>query len=64
MLLDFNIKVCREGNESLNGMNNDNGVRVVNFPHLKILQSKVQCSHIATLINILGWLLMGNSQSD
>jgi hypothetical protein len=29
------------------------------LPHLKISQSKVQCSHIAVFINILGHLQMG-----
>jgi hypothetical protein len=63
---DFNVKVGREdtfkptiGNESLNEISNDNGVRVVNFAHPKILVPEVQCSHIVTFTNLLGHLLMG-----
>jgi hydroxypyruvate isomerase len=66
LLGDLNAKVGREdifkptiGNESLHKIINDNGVRVVYLPHLKISLSKVQCSHIATFINILGHLQMG-----
>jgi hypothetical protein len=62
---DFNAKVGRDnifkltiGNESLHKISNDNGVRVVNFAHLKISQSKVRY-HITTFINIIGHLLMG-----
>jgi len=40
-------------------INNDNDVRVVNLPHQKIILIRVQCSHIATIINALGLLLMG-----
>jgi hypothetical protein len=47
------------GNESLHKICNDNTVRVETSPHLKISQSKVQCSHIETSINILGRLQMG-----
>jgi hypothetical protein len=57
----LNAKVGREdifkptiGNVSLHEISNDNGVRVVNFATSKISLSKVQCSHIATFINILG----------
>jgi hypothetical protein len=57
-LLDFNAKVCREdiykqttGNESLHEISNHNGVRVVNFATGK---------NLATSINILGRLQMGN----
>jgi hypothetical protein len=66
LLGDFNAKAEREDvfklpirNESLNEIRNDNGVRVVNFATSKISLSKVQCSHIATFINILGHLQMG-----
>jgi hypothetical protein len=68
LLGDFNAKVGTEdifqptiGNESLHEISNDNGVRIGNFPHRKILLSKVrvQCSHIVTFINLLGHLLMG-----
>jgi hypothetical protein len=66
LLGDYNAKVGREdifkptiGNESLHEISNDNGVRLVNFPHLKTSESKVRCSHIATSINILGRILMG-----
>jgi hypothetical protein len=45
------------GNESLHEISDDNGVRIVNFITFKNL-SKVQCSHIITLINLLGHLLM------
>jgi hypothetical protein len=54
LLGDFNAKVGKEGifksmigNESLHEINNDNGVRVLILPHLKIPQSKVRCSRIA-----------------
>jgi exonuclease III len=54
LLGDFNAKVGSEdifkltiGNESL--------------PHLKTSESKARCSHIATSINILGRLQVGNS---
>jgi hypothetical protein len=49
-------------NKSLHEINNDNGVRVVNFAASRNL-SKVQCSHIITFINLLGHLLM-ERQSD
>jgi hypothetical protein len=49
MLGDFNDKVGREdlfkptiGNESLHAINNDNGVRVVNFATSKISLSNVR----------------------
>jgi exonuclease III len=65
---DFNAKVRREdifkltiGNESLQEISNDNGVRLVTLAHLKTSESKVQCSHIVTFINILGCLQMGKS---
>jgi hypothetical protein len=64
LLADFNAEVGREdifkpkiGNERLDEISNDNGVRVVNFVTSKNL-SKVQCSHIVTFINLLGHLLM------
>jgi exonuclease III len=51
LLGDFNAKLGMEdifkptiGNESLHEISNDNGVRVVNFAHPKILLSKVKCS--------------------
>jgi hypothetical protein len=66
LLGDFNAKVGRKdifkptiGNESLHKISNDNGVRVVNFTHPKTLLLNVQCSHIVTFINLLGYLLMG-----
>jgi hypothetical protein len=53
ILLDFSAKVWREDifkptieNESLHKISNDNKVRLVNFAHLKISQSKVQCCNI------------------
>jgi hypothetical protein len=67
ILLDFNAKVGREdiftpkiGNDSLYKSSNDNIVRVVNFAHPKISQSKVRYSNIATFINMLGLLQVGN----
>jgi hypothetical protein len=66
LLGDLNAKVGREfifkpttGNESLHEISNDNGVRVLNFATFKISLSKIQSSHIATFINILGHLQMG-----
>jgi hypothetical protein len=66
LLGDFNAKVDREdifkpttGNESLHEICHDNGVRVLNFATLKILLSKVRCSHIIIFITLLGHLLMG-----
>jgi hypothetical protein len=66
LLGDFNAKVGREDifkpeivNGSLHAISNNSGVRVVIFPCLKFSLSKVQCSHIATFINILGHLQMG-----
>jgi hypothetical protein len=71
LLGDFNAKVGRDdifkptiGKESLHKISNDNGIRVVILPHLKISLSKVQCPHIATFINILGRLQMENPLSD
>jgi hypothetical protein len=62
---DFKAKVGREdifiltiGNESLHENSNDNGARVVNFPHPKISFSKLCCSDIVTFTNSLGHLLM------
>jgi hypothetical protein len=64
LLGDFSAKLGREyifkptiWNESLHKINDDNGVRVVNFAISKNL-SKVQCSHIVTLIYLLEHLLM------
>jgi hypothetical protein len=61
----LNAKVGRDdvlkstiGNESLHEISNDNLVRVEILPHLKVSLSNVQCSHIATFINILGHLQM------
>jgi len=59
LLGNFNAKVGRQDifkrtfrNQSLHEISNDNKIRVVNFAMSKNL-SGVQCSHIATLINIL-----------
>jgi hypothetical protein len=49
------------GNESLHEISNDYGVRVAYFAALKISLSKVQCSYIATFINIPGRHQMGES---
>jgi hypothetical protein len=63
---DFNAKVGREDilqltirseNLLVHEISNDNGVGVVNFATSKNL-SKVQCSHMVTLINLLGHILM------
>jgi hypothetical protein len=43
-------------NESLDELNNDNGVRVENFA---TSQSKVQCSNIATFRNMFGRVQIG-----
>jgi hypothetical protein len=66
LLGDLSAKVGREtifkpifGNQSLHGISNDNGVRVVNFATSKNLIVKLPCSHIATFINILRCLQMG-----
>jgi hypothetical protein len=66
LLGDLYAKVGREdifkptiGNESLHKISN-NGVRVVNFVTSKNLIVKSTCSYIATFINILGHLQMGN----
>jgi hypothetical protein len=65
LLGDFKAKVVREdifklktGNKNLHEICNDNGVGLVTFASAKNLL-KVQCSHNTTLINILGYLLMG-----
>jgi hypothetical protein len=64
-LADLNVKLGTEdifkpttGKESLNEINNYNGVRVVNFTTFKSLP-KVQRSHIVTFINLLGPLPTG-----
>jgi hypothetical protein len=64
LLGDFGTEVGREdilkpttGNESLHEINNDNGVRVVNFATSKNL-SKIQCFCIITFKNVLENLLL------
>jgi exonuclease III len=66
LLGDFNAKIGREDifkpkirNANLYEISNDNGVRVVNFATPKNSLLSVQCSHIATFINILGHLQTG-----
>jgi hypothetical protein len=66
LLADFSAKVGREdifrptiGNESLQKISNNNGVRVVNFATSKNFTVKVQWSDTVTFINLLGHLLMG-----
>jgi hypothetical protein len=68
VLRDFNAKMGKEdifkptiGNESSHEIINDNGVRVVNLPHIKTSHLIVQCSHIATFINTIGSLQMGKA---
>jgi hypothetical protein len=56
-----NIFKLTIGNETLLKISNGIGVRIVNFAQLRISQSKVQCYHIATFINIFGW---ENPKSD
>jgi hypothetical protein len=65
LLGDTNAKVGREDvfkttieNKSLHEIVKDNGIRVVKFDTKKSLIVK-STTHIATLINILGLLLMG-----
>jgi hypothetical protein len=71
VLGDFIAKLCREdifkptfGNESLHEIHIDNGVRVVNFPHTRILLSKILYFHKVTFMNLLGCLLMENSRPN
>jgi exonuclease III len=67
LLGDFNAEVSRDdifkptvGNESLQEISNNYGVRVVNFATSKNhTLSKERCSHIVTFINLLGHLPMG-----
>jgi hypothetical protein len=66
LLGDFSAKLWSEnifkpiiGSESLHEISNDNGVRVVNFSISNNPELKVQCSHIPTFINMLGYLRMG-----
>jgi hypothetical protein len=68
LLGDFNAIVGSEnfskatiGNESIHEITDDNGVRLVNFATSKNHRVKVQCSHIATSINILEHLQMEKS---
>jgi hypothetical protein len=65
LLRDLNAKAGREdifkptiGNESSHEINNDNGVRVVNFATSKNLVVKAPCSLIVVFINTPGPLLM------
>jgi hypothetical protein len=65
---DLNAKVGREdifkltiGNESLNEISNDNGVRVVNFAISKNLRVKSTMFPHHNIINILGHLQMGET---
>jgi hypothetical protein len=60
IFLDFYARVGKAGtfnsairNETLHDTSNDNEVTVVNFVTYKNL-SKVVCSHILTVINLLG----------
>jgi hypothetical protein len=66
LLRGFNAKVGREdilkqkiGNDSLYGISNYNGVRVIHFATSKNLIVKSTMFHIITFINLLGHLLMG-----
>jgi hypothetical protein len=63
LLGNFNAKISNgdiskptTGIESLHDITNDN--RVVNCLHPKISLSKLQCTHIITFVNLLGFLLM------
>jgi len=65
LLEDFNAKLRREdifkptiGNDSLHQDSNDNGVRVVNLLHKKILL-KTRCFRTETFVNALVHHLMG-----
>jgi hypothetical protein len=66
LLGDFNAKGGREEIFSFHEISNDNGIRLVNFATSKdpIVKSTIQCSHIATSINILGRLQMGEPTAD
>jgi DNA-directed RNA polymerase subunit L len=65
LLADFSAKVGKEdvfkptiGNESLQEILNDNGVRAVNFAQSKNVNAKVRFSQNITLINLLRHNLM------
>jgi hypothetical protein len=65
LLGDFIAEVGKEnnsklavGNESLHEINNDNGIRVVNFATSNNLTVKRRCSHIAAFMNIFQSLQM------
>jgi hypothetical protein len=66
LLGDLSAKVGRRlfkltiGNESLHEISNDNGVIVVNLAASKNLIVKSTCFYIATFINVLALLHMGN----
>jgi exonuclease III len=67
LLGDFNAKVGEEdicklmtGKESLHKINNDNEVTVSNTISKNLL--KVQCFHIAPIINLLGYTLVERFQ--
>jgi hypothetical protein len=46
------------GNESLHKVSSGNGIRIINFATSRNV-SRVQCSHIPTIVNTVGLLLMG-----
>jgi hypothetical protein len=58
--LEKDIFEPTSGNESLHKINNDNGVRAVNFGTSKnqIVKS-IQCFYIVTFINTFDYLMMG-----
>jgi hypothetical protein len=63
VLGDFNAKVGREdifkptsGNDSLQEISNENGVRAANFAISKNLTARSTRFHIVTFINLLGHL--------
>jgi hypothetical protein len=65
LLENFNVKGGREdifkptvGNESLNEISIDDGVRVVNFATSIILTIRSTIPHFVTSTNLLGHLLM------
>jgi hypothetical protein len=65
----FNVKGGKEnifkptiGNESLNEISIDNGVRVVNFATSKNLTVRSTIPHFVTSINLLAHLLMERLQ--
>jgi hypothetical protein len=61
VLEDFSAKISREDTSTHTiGIENLYGISNNNIYNIKTSLSKVLCSHITTLVNILGRLQMGN----